>query len=132
MIADMALWPTPSDRIVRWHAGKAAGADLACADFGGDGATVVLLHGLAGCAEEWLETVSELAPRYRVLVPDQRGHGRRERRPQDVSRGAYVGDVAMWVERLEAASAVVVGQSLGGQTAFLVAAWRRDLVGLTR
>jgi pimeloyl-ACP methyl ester carboxylesterase len=34
----------------------------------------------------------------------------------------------MWIERLEAAPAVLVGQSLGGHTAFLVAARRPDVV----
>ncbi len=75
-----------------------------------------------------METASALTSGHRVLAPDQRGHGRSERRPQDVSRGAYVADVVMWLERLEVAPAVLVGQSLGGHTAFLVAAVRPDLV----
>lgn len=111
-----------------WHATDRDEVQLACAEFGGNGTPVVLLHGLAGCGEEWAETASALTPGYRVLAPDQRGHGRSERRPSDVSRGAYVVDVAMWLERLAAVPAVLVGQSLGGHTAFLVAARHPDLV----
>lgn len=111
-----------------WHQCDRDGVRLSCADFGGDGAAVMLLHGLAGGADEWLDTASRLAARHRVLAPDQRGHGRSERRPPDVSRDAYVDDVAMWVDRLNVAPVVVVGQSLGGHTAFLLAARRPDLV----
>lgn len=88
----------------------------------------MLLHGLAGNAEEWTETAAAFAGGYRVLAPDQRGHGRSARRPQDVSRDAYVADVVMWIERLAAAPTVLIGQSLGGHTAFLVAARRPELV----
>lgn len=128
MITGMARPPLQKGPTVRWHSRDAGGVHLACADFGGDGPTLVLLHGLAGCAEEWAETALALTREYRVLAPDQRGHGRSERRPQDVSRGAYVTDVAMWIEQFEAAPAVLVGQSLGGHTALLLAARRPDLV----
>jgi pimeloyl-ACP methyl ester carboxylesterase len=63
-----------------------------------------------------------------MVVPEQRGHGRSERAPADVSRAAFVDDAAMWIERLGAAPAVVAGQSLGGHTAFLMASRRPDLV----
>ncbi|HEX4755632.1 MAG TPA: alpha/beta hydrolase [Candidatus Dormibacteraeota bacterium] len=118
----------PSTDRPRWHLTDRDGVRLACADFGGTGTAVMLLHGLAGCADEWIDTASTLTSHHRVLAPDQRGHGRSERRPRDVSRGACVADVAMWLERLDAAPGVLVGQSLGGHTAFLVAARHPDLV----
>jgi pimeloyl-ACP methyl ester carboxylesterase len=43
-------------------------------------------------------------------------------------RGAYVDDLAGWIELLELAPAVVIGQSLGAHTAFLLAARRPELV----
>lgn len=101
---------------------------LACIDHVHRDSTVMLLHGLAGCAEEWLGTAAALGASHRVLIPDQRGHGRSERRPADMTRDAYVGDAALWLEQLTAAPAVVVGQSLGGHTAFLLAARRPELV----
>ncbi len=111
-----------------WHRLTRAGEGLACAEFSTAGPSVTLLHGLAGNAEEWAETAAALAGRYRVLAPEQRGHGRSVRRPRDLSRGAYVGDAVMWIERLGAAPTVLIGQSLGGHTAFLLAARRPDLV----
>jgi pimeloyl-ACP methyl ester carboxylesterase len=88
----------------------------------------VLLHGLAGYAEEWAETARGLGEARRVLALDQRGHGRSERNPEDVSQAAFVCDVEFWLEHFELASATIIGQSLGGLTAFLFAARRPRLI----
>jgi pimeloyl-ACP methyl ester carboxylesterase len=113
----------------RWHGRHREGVRLWCLDVGAmEAPPVVLLHGLAGYAAEWAETASWLAHGHRVVAPEQRGHGRSERAPDDVSRTAFVEDVEMWLEELGLAQAVVVGQSLGGHTAFLLAARRPDLV----
>lgn len=63
---------------------------LACADYGGTGAPVVLLYGLCGHAGEWAETASGLSTSRRVVIPEQRGHGRSDRQPADMSRAAFV------------------------------------------
>lgn len=104
------------------------GVRLAGLDFGGDGPSVLLLHGLAGYAGEWAETARWLTERSRVVALDARGHGRSERFPADVSRAAHLADAAFAVERLRLGPVVVVGQSLGGQAALLLAAERPDLV----
>jgi pimeloyl-ACP methyl ester carboxylesterase len=104
------------------------GVGLACTDYGGEGPPVVLLHGLAGHAEEWAETASWLVASHRVLAPDARGHGASERTPSDVSRAAHVADVELWLENLNLGPILLVGQSFGGHTAFLVAARRPELV----
>jgi pimeloyl-ACP methyl ester carboxylesterase len=88
----------------------------------------MLLHGLAGYAREWDETASWLSASCRVFATEQRGHGRSERRPADLSRSAFVDDAAAWLRQLDLAPATVVGQSLGGHTAFLLAARHPELV----
>lgn len=98
------------------------GVRLVCRDWGGDGPSVLLLHGLAGHAGEWDAVARRLSPRFRVVALDQRGHGAAERLPGDVSRAAYVADVVAVAGELGLAAPVVVGQSLGGHTAFLTAA----------
>ena len=55
---------------------------------------MILLHGLAGHAGEWLGTMRHLFPRCRTVALDQRGHGRSTRMPDDLSRDAFVDDVA--------------------------------------
>ena len=111
-----------------WHCEQRDGVRLACRDFGGHGRCVLLLHGLAGYAEEWTGTARELSAAHRVLALDQRGHGRSDRAPSDLSQDAFVSDAEFWLERLALAPATVVGQSLGGVTAFLLAARRPHLV----
>jgi pimeloyl-ACP methyl ester carboxylesterase len=90
-------------------------------DTGGDGPAVLLLHGLAGHAGEWAETAAAL-PEYRVVAFDARG------REGDLSRAAHVAEAVSVIEALDLAPVVLVGQSLGGVTAFLTAAWHPDLV----
>ena len=45
-------------------------------DWGGDGAPVLALHGLASSAH-WYDLLAPfLCERFRIVAPDQRGHGR--------------------------------------------------------
>jgi pimeloyl-ACP methyl ester carboxylesterase len=102
------------------------GVELRCYDTGGSRPAVVVLHGLAGSAREFFPTAAALAERRTVLV-DLRGHGASTRHPDDVSREAYVADVVRVIEAVGPPVALV-GQSMGGHTAMLVAAARHDLV----
>ena len=113
---------------MRWGPVTGRDARLEALDFAGEGPGILLLHGLAGTAVEWEETAAWLSATHRVVALDQRGHGRSERRPADVSREALVADAIAAIDELALAPAVLIGQSLGGHTAFLVAAARPDLV----
>jgi len=93
----------------------------------GGGSPVVILHGLAGSSTEFAPTANELRD-HRVLRIDARGHGRSSTHPADVSRAAHVSDVVLVIERLVGGPVGLIGQSMGGHTAMLVAAERPDLV----
>ncbi|MFD3679130.1 alpha/beta fold hydrolase [Streptomyces sp. NPDC058613] len=114
---------TWSERIVQRD-----GVRISCRDWGGDGHPLVLLHGLAGHAGEWDEISRDLIRRYRVVAMDQRGHGASERRPRDLSRAAYVADVVAVVDQLGLRRPVLIGQSMGGNTAMLTAAAHPELI----
>ncbi|MEV0396132.1 alpha/beta fold hydrolase [Polymorphospora rubra] len=102
---------------------------LSCLDSGSGGDPVVFLHGLAGSARELWPSAAALLPDHRVVAVDQRGHGHSTRRPADLSRRAYVDDVVSVIGALGIDPPVtLVGQSMGGHTAMLTAAWHPDLV----
>ncbi|WP_116077037.1 alpha/beta fold hydrolase [Asanoa ferruginea] len=105
------------------------GVTLSYLDGGTGDDVIVLLHGLAGSGQEMAPTAEALIPDYRVIAMDQRGHGHSTRRPTDLSRRAYVEDVVAVVEKVSSDGPVtIVGQSMGGHTAMLFAAWHADLV----
>jgi pimeloyl-ACP methyl ester carboxylesterase len=120
--------PGKTQAVGEWVYLDNGGVRLPCRDYCGNGPAILLLHGLAGHAGEWRDTASFLVPDYHVVALDGRGHGRSERHPDDVSPEASVADVALVIQRLQLAPVVLVGQSLGGLTAFLVAARHPELV----
>ncbi len=112
-----------------WAALERPDATLWCRDTGGQGPALLLLHGLAGHGGEWNGVAERLADRYRVLAPDQRGHGPSTRRPPDLSRDAFVDDVVAVIKQLnEEQPVILMGQSMGAHTAMLTAAARPQLV----
>jgi pimeloyl-ACP methyl ester carboxylesterase len=112
-----------------WHEVSRPGAIIHYLDSGGSERPVLLLHGLAGHAGEWLATMRHLFPRCRTVALDQRGHGRSTRMPHDLSRDAFVDDVATVIGAAALEKPVVlIGQSMGAHTAFLTAARYPDLV----
>lgn len=104
------------------------GTRLAGFDEGDGQITVLFLHGLAGHAGEWSATAQRLPDGVRTVAADARGHGRSERRPPDVSLDAHAADAAFVVEQLGLSRVVVVGQSMGGLVAMLLAARRPECV----
>ena len=42
----------------------------------GEGKAIVFLHGYTGSSQDWTNQVPILAPNYRVITLDQRGHGK--------------------------------------------------------
>lgn len=103
------------------------GTTISYSVFDGADPAVVILHGLAGSGREFIPTAHALAPR-RVLLIDQRGHGLSTRMPAEVSRAAFVNDVARVIEAEGAQPVDLIGQSMGAHTALLVAAAHPDLV----
>lgn len=110
------------------HYLEVGGVRLCCVDFGGEGPPVLLLHGLAGRGLEWRESASWLAEHYHIYALDQRGHGMSDKGLSDYSRDAYVRDVIDVIEQLQVQPVLLIGQSMGGQNAYLVASRRPDLV----
>jgi pimeloyl-ACP methyl ester carboxylesterase len=101
---------------------------LAYVDYGGEGPGLLLLHGLMGRATTWEATAAWLTPHYHVVALDQRGHGLSDKPDEAYARADYVGDAAAAIETLRLGPAVVMGHSMGGLNAWMLAAQRPELV----
>jgi pimeloyl-ACP methyl ester carboxylesterase len=98
---------------------------LAVVEFGGAGTPILLLHGLMGRATTWWSVARRLTAYGRVLGLDARGHGRSQSAgPWTTERMAC--DAGEVLEPL--GPGVVVGHSMGGLHALVLAATRPDLV----
>lgn len=108
------------------------GTHLAYADHRpawGPKVTFLLLHGLAGHQGEWDTLAAQLsADGHRVVTYDARGHGAGTRTPATTTREAHVQDAVTLIAELEPAPITLLGQSLGGHTAMLLAASHPHLV----
>jgi 3-oxoadipate enol-lactonase len=99
-------------------------------DTGGDGPAVMLLHGWMASADlNWCGAYDAVGGAgYRVLAIDHRGHGRGLRALVPFRLTDCAADAAAVLRELGVAPALVVGYSMGGAIAQLVARDHRDVV----
>jgi 3-oxoadipate enol-lactonase len=99
-------------------------------DTGGDRPVVMLLHGWIASADlNWCGAYGDLLDAgYRVLAIDHRGHGRGLRPLVPFRLADCAADAAAVLRELDAAPALVVGYSMGGTIAQLVARDHPDVV----
>src|SRR5437667_643362 len=86
-----------------------------------DGEPVVLVHGLGGCAANWVDMAPLLAETRRVLVPELPGHGLSTPLPAVPNLAVFADRVALVAEREGSLPAAFVGHSLGGVVALRLA-----------
>ncbi|HEX5395891.1 MAG TPA: alpha/beta fold hydrolase [Candidatus Limnocylindria bacterium] len=80
----------------------------------GEGPVILLIHGIAGRSEQWLDAMSVLADSHTVIAPDLLGHGRSAKPRGDYSLGAYAAGLRDLLVALDCSKATVAGHSLGG------------------
>ncbi len=93
-----------------------------------EGTPVLLLHGLGSTGRDWESVAPRLAARYRVIVPDARGHGRSGKPPGAYGVPLFARDIAGLCDGLGLTGVHVVGLSMGGMMAFQLAVERPELV----
>ena len=91
----------------------------------GTGRPVVFLHGLAGDGATWSPVALTLADVAEVVAPDARGHGLTTAPARGRGYDEHARDVETLIAELSLDSPVLVGHSMGGVTAALVAARAR-------
>jgi pimeloyl-ACP methyl ester carboxylesterase len=89
----------------------------------GEGPPVVLLHPFPANHEFWLPVAQVLATRYRVILPDLRGHGDSGVGQGPATMDKHAADIARVMDDAEIGRAPLVGVSIGGYALFEF--WRR-------
>lgn len=104
--------------------------ELFLRDSGGSGPPVMLLHGWTASADlNWWGSYAALIDAgYRVLAIDHRGHGRGLRTYERFTLSACASDAAAALRELGCAPATVVGYSMGGAIAQLMAREHSEVV----
>jgi len=94
------------------------------------GATVLCLHGLTRNSRDFEDLAPHLQQRARVIVPDVRGRGRsaRDPNPQNYQPAVYLQDIITLLDTVAAPRVTVIGTSMGGLLAMMMAAGHRDRV----
>jgi pimeloyl-ACP methyl ester carboxylesterase len=87
---------------------------------------MVLLHGLTGSGATWMPVARILAPHFDVILPDARGHGGSSASPI-YTYDDLAADVVGLISALGLPHPILVGHSMGGMTAALVASQHPSL-----
>ncbi len=95
----------------------------------GEGPPVVLLHTLRTQLDMFQKIIPELARHHRVYALDYPGHGWSDIPRMPHTPDLFVRTVTRFLEQLDIADATLVGESIGGSVALLLAARKNHRVG---
>ena len=123
------LYPTPHDNFVSIDT-DVRGVQLHYREYPGEGGNVVLIHGFASSTYTWEDLVAELQGKFknsgkpcpRIWAVDMKGFGWSDK-PKNAKYDpfALAGDVHKWMNTVGIDRATLVGNSLGGAIAWIIA-----------
>lgn len=96
---------------------------------GGARRPLVLLHGLTGNGACWSPLARSLEGEFDVVMPDARGHGKSSTPLHGYRYGDHARDVVGLIRGLGLAGPILLGHSMGGMTAALVASQLGGVTG---
>jgi len=96
----------------------------------GNGAPLIILHGLYGSSDNWITTARNISKYFTVYLPDQRNHGQSPH--SDIhDYDSMSDDLHELTEDLNLEKFFLAGHSMGGKTAMNYALkWSEKLIGL--
>lgn len=103
-----------------------AGGSLRVGSWRGTGAPVLAIHGITSSSRSWPYLADALERP--LFAPDLRGRGRSNHLPGEVGMAAHTEDCAAVIRAVSDEPVVVVGHSMGGFIATVLAARHPDLV----
>ena len=92
--------------------------------------TILCMHGLTRNSADFEDICNQLADRYRLIVVDQRGRGLSDYDPDPTNYTplVYVQDMFSLLKKLELSEVILLGTSLGGIMAMMMAAMKPEMV----
>jgi len=93
------------------------GINLFYRDTGSDRQPMLCLHGRWGRGETWSDLISRYQDRYRIIAPDQRGHGLSDKPIAPYPAEEFAKDMYELLHLLGCGPAIVVGHSMGARMA---------------
>ena len=120
-----------SNKIIQSTVKTTQGIDLFYRESISNGPPLLCLHGKYGRGETWHELMSRYGEQFRVIAPDQRGHGLSDKPLSRYSGEDFAADARELLNALHATPAIVVGHSIGGRNAaYLAALYPQDVKAL--
>lgn len=91
--------------------------DLFYMDTKTKGPIIVCLHGRWGRAETWYDFIKHYGNKYRIIAPDQRGHGLSSKPNSMYTAEEMADDIKELLDFLNIESVILVGHSMGARIA---------------
>jgi len=101
---------------------KLKSIDMFYYDTKSDGPIILCLHGRWGRAETWSDFIQHYGKQYRIIAPDQRGHGLSSKPISKYTAEEMSEDIIELLNFLKIDSVILVGHSMGGRVAGYLAA----------
>ncbi len=95
---------------------------------GGDKPPLVLLHGLTGNGACWTPLARSFESEYDVVMPDARGHGNSSTPLHGYRYEDHASDVIELIQEIGLAAPILLGHSMGGMTAAVVASQAAKII----
>jgi pimeloyl-ACP methyl ester carboxylesterase len=105
-----------------------AGGELHVARFGSGAQTLLGIHGITASSMGLLPVARHLGAGYSLIAPDLRGRGGSANLPGPFGMRAHADDCAAVIDAVAGEPVVVVGESMGGYVAVVLAARHPQLV----
>ena len=106
------------------HSIRIESLQIYAAETGEGSPALVFVHYWGGSRRTWSEIIARLSNRFRCIALDLRGWGKSDRQTDDYSLFAQADDVAGVIESLDVKDFVLIGHSMGGKIAQILAGRR--------
>jgi N-formylmaleamate deformylase len=119
------------DSMMSWGSGvcESNGIDIHYLRTGGAKPSVILLHGLMGNGACWTPLARALEAEFDVVMPDSRGHGTSSAPHYGYRYDDLASDVVGLIHGLGLSRPLLLGHSMGGMTAAVVASRGAGIIG---